>query len=263
VAYEETGAGRLVVLVPGIGDTRAQYRFLVPELVATGHRVVAMDLRGLGESDTGFSDYSAAAVGADVVALLRELGAGPAHLVGQSMGAGAVCWAAAEAPELVASLTLIGPFVRDIPPASPLKAALMSVVLKGMLLRPWGAAAWDRYYDSLYPAAKPADFAAYRAALKTNVGASGRLEALRAMLHASKAAVEARLGQVRARTFVVMGSADSDYALFAGGAEGEARHLADVLGGTVMIVEGAGHYPHAEMAEQVVSAIVEFVKGGA
>ena len=59
VAYEETGAGPLVVLVPGIGDTRAQYRFLAPVLAEAGYRVVTTDLRGLGESDTGFSDYSA------------------------------------------------------------------------------------------------------------------------------------------------------------------------------------------------------------
>ena len=42
---------------------------------------------------------STAAVGADIVALLRELDAGPAHLVGNSMGAGAAVWAAAEAAE--------------------------------------------------------------------------------------------------------------------------------------------------------------------
>jgi pimeloyl-ACP methyl ester carboxylesterase len=261
VAYEEVGRGPLVVLVPGIGDTRAQYRLLAPELAAAGYRVVSMDLRGLGESSTGFSDYSAAAVGSDVVALLRELDAGPARLVGQSMAAGAVAWAAAEAPAMVESLVLIGPFVRDVPPTSPLQGAIMGGLVNSLFQRPWGAAAWSSYYDSLYPSAKPVDMPAYRSALSANVAERGRLEALRAMMNASKADVDARLGAVRARTLVVMGTADPDFDGFVGGQAGEARHVADRLGGQVMMVEGAGHYPHVEMPALVNPAIVAFVGG--
>jgi pimeloyl-ACP methyl ester carboxylesterase len=261
IAYEEVGAGPLVVLVPGIGDTRQQYRFLAPELAAAGYRVVSMDLRGLGESSTGFSDYSAAAVGSDVVALLRELDAGPAGLVGQSMAAGAVAWAAAEAPDRVESLVLIGPFVRDVPPTSWLQGALMNGLVNGMLQRPWGASAWSSYYDSLYPSAKPVDLPAYRAALSANVAERGRLEALRAMMNASKADVDARLEQVRARTLVVMGTADPDFDGFVGGPAGEARVVADRLHGQVLMVEGAGHYPHVEMPARVDPAIVRFVDG--
>ena len=261
VAYEDVGSGPLVVLVPGIGDTRVQYRFLVPELVAAGYRVVSMDLRGLGESSTGFSDYSAAAVGSDVVALLRALNAGPARLVGQSMAAGAVAWAAAEAPDHVESLVLIGPFVRDVPPTSWLQGALMDGAVNAMLLRPWGAMAWSAYYDSLYPTAKPADMPAYRDALAANLAERGRLEALRAMMNASKADVDARLGQARARTLVVMGTKDPDFDGFVGGQAGEARWVADRLGGEVLMVEGAGHYPHAEMPDQVNPAIVRFLGG--
>jgi pimeloyl-ACP methyl ester carboxylesterase len=263
VAYEDVGAGPLVVLVPGMGDTRQQYRFLAPELAAAGYRVVSMDVRGLGESTTGFSDYSAAAVGSDVVALVRELDAGPARLVGQSMAAGAVAWAAAEAPDLVESLVLIGPFVRDVPPISRLQAALMGLVINGLLQRPWGSAAWSSFYDSLYPSAKPDDLPAYRQALAANLAERGRLEALRAMINASKADVDARLGQVRARTLVVMGTADPDFDGLVGGQAGEARFVADRLGGQVMMVEGAGHYPHAEMPTQVNPAIVRFVGGQA
>jgi pimeloyl-ACP methyl ester carboxylesterase len=120
IAYDDSGPteGELVVMVPGIGDLRQQYRFLAPHFTAAGYRVVTTDLRGLGESSTGWSDYTGAATGSDIVALLRELNSSPAHLIGQSNAAGAVVWAAAEAPDLVRSVTLIGPFVRDIPPAS-------------------------------------------------------------------------------------------------------------------------------------------------
>src|SRR4051812_3437864 len=54
LAYEDQGEGPLVVCVPGIGDVRGQYRYLAPALVEAGHRVVTMDLRGLGDSSAGF-----------------------------------------------------------------------------------------------------------------------------------------------------------------------------------------------------------------
>ncbi|MGH3192240.1 MAG: hypothetical protein ACRDOL_34335 [Streptosporangiaceae bacterium] len=37
-----------------MGDTRNAYRFLVPPLAAAGYRSAAADLRGHGESSTGW-----------------------------------------------------------------------------------------------------------------------------------------------------------------------------------------------------------------
>ena len=115
IAYDVAGDGPLVVLVPGLGDVRSEYRFLAPRLLAAGYRVSALDLRGHGESSTGWNDYSSAALGSDVLALVDALDAGPAVVIGTSMGAGAAAWAAAEAPGEIAGLVLIGPFVRDVP----------------------------------------------------------------------------------------------------------------------------------------------------
>jgi pimeloyl-ACP methyl ester carboxylesterase len=255
IAFDDQGAGQLVVLVPGIADVRAEYRFLTPQLVAAGHRVVTMDLRGHGESSAGWSAYTTAAVGADIVALLRELDAGPAAIVGTSAGAGAGVWAAAEAPELVRELVLIGPFVRQMPSASALDGAVRWATINLLLARPWGARAWGAYYDSLYPTAKPADLIAYRAALTANLNEEGRLEAVQAMFRDTKADVEARLGEVKAPVLVVMGTQDPDFKNPAA----EAQLVAERLGGTVLLVEGAGHYPHAEMPDQLGPAVVEFL----
>jgi pimeloyl-ACP methyl ester carboxylesterase len=52
IGYDVAGAGSLVVLVPGMGDLRAGYRFLGPALRAAGYRVACTDLRGHGDSDT-------------------------------------------------------------------------------------------------------------------------------------------------------------------------------------------------------------------
>ena len=118
VAYEDSGgSGPLVVCVPGMGDVRQQFRFLAPALASAGYRVVTMDLRGMGESSVDWPDYSAAAIGSDIVALIAHLGAGRAFVIGNSMAAAAAVWAAAQVPDRISGLVLIGPFVRDIPAA--------------------------------------------------------------------------------------------------------------------------------------------------
>ncbi|MEV1205701.1 alpha/beta fold hydrolase, partial [Microbispora rosea] len=58
IAYDVTGEGPLVVMVPGMGDSRRAYRFLVPALTAAGYRVATMDLRGHGESSLGWDSYT-------------------------------------------------------------------------------------------------------------------------------------------------------------------------------------------------------------
>jgi pimeloyl-ACP methyl ester carboxylesterase len=256
LAYDVAGEGPLVICAPSMGDLRAEYRFLAPRLVAAGYRVAVMDVRGHGESSVGWSDYSVAGVGADMVALAQTLGGGPALLVGTSMAGGAAVWAAAEAPELVAGVVLIDPFVRD--GEGPL---WVSRLLFGTLFaRPWGPALWLRYYASLYPTARPADFVDYARRLGANLREPGRFTALRKMLFASKAASAARLGEVTAPALVVMGTKDRDFKDPAG----EARRVAAELRGThaqVRLIEGAGHYPHAEMPDQTATALVPFLNG--
>lgn len=97
IGYDVAGDGSLVILVPGMGDLRAGYRFLAPGLRAAGYRVACTDLRGHGDSDTTFASYGDEETAGDVIALIEELG-GPAVVVGNSMGAGAAVLAAAQQP---------------------------------------------------------------------------------------------------------------------------------------------------------------------
>lgn len=250
IAYDDTGNGPLVVCAPSMGDVRGEYRFLAPQLAAAGYRVVTMDLRGLGESSIGWAEYSVAGVGSDLVALIRALDAGPAVIAGCSMAAGAAVWAAAEAPERVAGLVLVGPFVRGE------TSRQNRLLYSALFARPWGAAAWLRYYSTLYPTRKPADFAEYTAALRSNLTEAGRLEALRQMLFASKAASEERLSRVSAPALVLMGSKDPDFK----NPEAEAQWVANSLHARVEMAPGAGHYPHAEMPDLAGPIILSFLQ---
>jgi pimeloyl-ACP methyl ester carboxylesterase len=249
LAYDDSGSGPLVLCAPSMGDLRAEYRFLSPLLVDRGYRVVTMDLRGHGESSTEWDDFSVAGVGSDMVALLRTLDGGRATIVGASMSAGAAVWAAAEAPDRVASLALIGPFVRGE------TTGANALLYKALFARPWGPAVWQWYYSTLYPTRKPADFAAYTGALRSNLAERGRLEALHRMLSASKSASEQRISKVKAPVMVLMGAKDPDFKDPAA----EAKSVGDALHASLHLVEGGGHYPHAEMPQVVAPLLLAFL----
>jgi pimeloyl-ACP methyl ester carboxylesterase len=249
IAYDVVGAGPLVVCVPGMGDLRSVFRFLVPALVEAGYRVATMDLRGHGDSDTTFGEYDDVAAGGDVLALVAELG-GPAIIVGNSMGAGAAAWAAAERPDLVTALVLVGPFVRN-PPSG--RGAVLAFRLA--LMRPWGPRAWNAWYARLYPGRAPEDLAAHRARIRDSLRRPGRWDAFIATTRTTHAPVEARLGEATAPALVVMGSADPDFPDPAA----EAAWIAGRVTARVVMVPGAGHYPHAEYPEIVNPAVVEFL----
>jgi pimeloyl-ACP methyl ester carboxylesterase len=136
VAYSDSGgSGPVIICVPGIGDTRAEYRFLAPKLQRAGFRVIAMDPRGMGESDVTFSDYSAAAVGSDIVALAQSVVTQPVYVVGNSAAGASAVWAAAAAPDNIRAIVMVDPFARDVPVSS-----WATLALEAAMHRPWGPA---------------------------------------------------------------------------------------------------------------------------
>jgi pimeloyl-ACP methyl ester carboxylesterase len=251
IAYDDSqGDGELVVMWPGMGALRREYRYLAPALVDAGFRVVTADLRGHGESSVGWSEYTLTAVGSDILALIEHLEAGPAHVIGTSFSPGAAVWAAAEWPEAVRSLILIGAFVRDAQPTFVQNLA-QAVLMNG----PWKVSAWGMFYKTLYPTRQPDDFDEYIAQLQANLREHGRFAALKGLGSTPKAASEDRLSQVKAPALVVMGTKDPDWP----DPEAEARFIASALSAELLLVEGAGHYPQTEMPEQVTPAVLDFL----
>jgi pimeloyl-ACP methyl ester carboxylesterase len=253
IAYDVTGEGPLVVLAHGLGDVRGLYRFAAPRLVEAGYRVATADLRGCGESDAGFADYSQEAVGADLLALIRHLAGpagGPALLWGHSYSAASAVWVATEAPSEVTGIVLSGPFVRDVPlnPAISLASKLIG----------YSARLWTMYYRSNFKTAKPADLDAYVAALRTSMRRPGHLAALRAMFAAPNGPTEARLPRVTVPTLVLIGSRDGDFKDPAA----EAALIAGKIGPSAKtaIVDGGGHYAPAELPGPTVEAVLNFHK---
>ncbi len=247
IAFQDYGGnGDLVLLLPGIGEMRGSYRYLAPLLVESGYHVIAVDNRGQGESSADWKDYSIASMGKDTIALIEHLGSRPVHLVGNSKAASTVVWVAINRPELVRSLVLIGPFVRETPISFWTKAAVKVVTLSPLL--------WDMYYRTLYATRPPKDLDQYRALLKKNLSEPGRMRALREMTFAASPEVSNNLGNVKAKTLVVMGTKDHDFKDPAS----EAEQVALQMHGEVAMIEGAGHYPQGEYPRETASALAAF-----
>lgn len=263
IAYEVAGEGPLIVLAHGMGDNRAAYRGTAALLVAAGYRVAATDLRGHGESSTGWASYSRTDVAGDLLALIRHLG-GPAVIVGHSFAGGAATIAAAQEPKLVSAIVEISPFTR----AQKIELGALGSnarYRKGMLLlmgtgilRSRGL--WTRYLDHAYPGARPAGYADHLAALETDLGRPGRMAVVAKMGMSAPTDAGARLGDVKCPVLVIEGTLDPDWADPRAEGEGIVAQLPARLG-RVEMIEGAGHYAHAQFPAETAAAVLSFLGG--
>ncbi|MFZ0130101.1 MAG: alpha/beta hydrolase [Candidatus Dormiibacterota bacterium] len=249
VAYDVDGDGPLVVLVPGMGDLRATFRFIAPVLRTAGHRVAVADLRGQGDSDATFATYGDVETSGDIVALIEELG-GPAVIVGNSMGAAVGVIAAAERPDLVRGLVLIDPFVRNG------KVSTMMRLVQRVAMAPlWAPLVWKAYLPKLYAGRRPDDFDAYRNQVVASLRRPGYARSFSRTTHTSHDPAEARLAEVNTPTLVVMGEKDPDFP----DPKAEAAWIAGVLRGDVVMVPDAGHYPQSQQPEVTGAAVLQFL----
>jgi pimeloyl-ACP methyl ester carboxylesterase len=237
-------------------------RVIAPLLQRLGS-VVLLDHRGMGGSDVGFSSYTPADAGRDAVALCVELDLRNVVLLGCSVGAASAVWASVEAPERVAAALFLAPFAWD----HAMSAFTRLSAWAGLRVWAGGHGAWGDYYASVYRRLPP-DHAEYVASLKQHLAQPGRLDALRAQIFASKSDCEARIPAFLERAIpwaVVYGGADPDFR--AVGVPAEAAEFArrfrvedKEAAGKVVVLEGVGHFPHAEAPEAVMEVVARLLR---
>jgi 3-oxoadipate enol-lactonase len=84
--YYEQGSGEPLVCIHGLGGKAERWRLQI-EALSNNYRVLAMDLRGHGQSGYRAAEpISIRAFADDVIALLDKLGLDQAHICGLSMG---------------------------------------------------------------------------------------------------------------------------------------------------------------------------------
>ncbi|GGS06692.1 dehalogenase [Streptomyces aureoverticillatus] len=104
--YVSGGSGEPLVLLGGWPQTWWQFRKIMPEL-ARHHRVIAVDLRGMGGSAKPEGGYDKKTMARDVYELVRHLGHDSAHLAGHDIGAMVAYAYAANHPEATRKVALL------------------------------------------------------------------------------------------------------------------------------------------------------------
>jgi len=104
--YVTAGSGFPVVLLHGIPQTSHEWRYVIPHL-AKHYRVIAPDLRGLGDSSRPATGYDKKTVSNDVWRLLASLGISEFHLVGHDWGGPTAFSLAAQHRDAVKKLAIL------------------------------------------------------------------------------------------------------------------------------------------------------------
>ena len=107
--YQDLGEGRPVVLIHGWPLSHRMWESQVNALLAAGHRVIAYDRRGFGDSGRPAGGYDYDAFADDLHDLMTQLDLKDAALVGFSMGGGEVArYAARHGTTRVRRAALLG-----------------------------------------------------------------------------------------------------------------------------------------------------------
>ena len=274
IGYEVAGGGEpAAAFLPAWGITDRRMWAAQVAALAPHHRTIAYDGRGTGESDrpTDPAAYDVAELVADAVAVLEATASGRAVVVGSSLGGLVGFLLAAQRPDLVAGLVLIGGSV-DFDGTAPSSlqraaAAFDDVVATG------GADGWWRYNRHEWAG----DFPGFvRWFVDTALGAeatdearadglAGGLAAGAELLAASVAARSRRhpaaqaellrglAGRIACPVLVVTGDHDAVVPP-AWGAE-QAR----VLRARHVVFRGAGHCPHVTRPIQTADVLSAFL----
>lgn len=104
--YEIRGEGPPLLLLHGGLGSLDMFAPIMPTLTAK-HQVIAVDLQGHGRTALGERPFSLEAQGADMAALVKQLGYDKVDVLGYSMGGGVAFQLAAQHPQRVDRLVLV------------------------------------------------------------------------------------------------------------------------------------------------------------
>ena len=242
VHYLEAGdpKGTPVVFSHGNWASSSWWEPLLARIPA-GHRGLAYDVRGRGQTTGPDSSYAIDALAADLVAFAAAVGADRFHLVGHSLGGGIAMQTALDAPDRVLSLVAIAPAWVDGSPAA-FNVPERQVGLKNDIAF-FGAA-----LKALAPAVPDDDY--WKRLVREGHGQ--RMEAaLRTLDALEQWKPGDRLSMISVPKLVIAGALDP---LVGGPA---AARAAEALGARLVTLDGVGHSPNIEAPDQVAALLAE------
>jgi pimeloyl-ACP methyl ester carboxylesterase len=252
----------VLLLIHGIAGSSRTWKHVMP-ILAQNYTVIAPDLLGHGESAKPLGDYSLGAYASGLRDLLGLLGIERATVVGQSFGGGVGMQLAYQHPECCERLVLVasGGLGREVSwllraLSLPGSEYLMPVIFPsfargvgdgiGQFLHARGlrfnrmAEMWQAYTSLI----EAANRAAFVRTLRAVIDPGGQ----------SVSAMDRLYLAARMPTLIIWGDRDSIIPV----SHAHAAHAA-IPGSRLAIIEGTGHFPHAEEPARFVEVLSEFL----
>jgi len=262
VAYRRAGSGPALLLLHGIAGSSSTWSSAM-RLLESRFTLIAPDFLGHGASDKPDGDYSLGNHASAMRDLLQVLGVDRVTVVGQSFGGGVALQFSYQYPELCERLVLVdaGGLGREVSWMLRL-LAVPGVELVLPLLFPHVAGDWG---DSVMQFARDRGvrnprvaemWRSYRS-LTDPLYRRAFLRTMRSVIDAggqSVSAIDRLYLAGRLPTLVVWGADDRIIPV------SHAYRVQDVLPHSRLVVfPGVGHFPHAEVPERFVRALVDFI----
>jgi pimeloyl-ACP methyl ester carboxylesterase len=262
--YVDRGQGPAVVLLHGNGVVLQDFEASgVLGLAAEQYRVIAFDRPGFGYSERPRTTlWTPAAQGRAIATALKELGVGPAVIVGHSWGAlVALAMALNEASAVSGLVLLSGYYYGTARPdvwlvsasATPFIGDLMANTISPLAGRLTGPAAIKASFS---PAPVPESFASFPLGLTLRPSQVRATAADAAMMVPATIEISRRYGELAVPVIVMAGEGD----LIVHADKHAERFAREVQDTELRMIPGQGHLFHYAVPEQVVAAIGDLIR---
>ena len=264
LAYRDIGEGPPLLLVHGITNSSRSWEPVARRLADKGHRVLAPDLPGHGDSDRHRGDHSLGAHAAALRDLLLATEVERATVVGHSLGGGIVLQFSYHWPELVERLVLVdsGGLGREVSvfiraATLPFAERVIGLGASEPVMRAGNLIGGALNRLGLHPSPD-------RAEVLTGVASLADRRRREAFVRTARGVVSPGGQRVNATdrlylaegipTLLVWGDRDPIIPI----AHGRAAH-AQMPGSRLEVFEGAGHFPQVEDPERFTTLLDEFI----
>jgi 3-oxoadipate enol-lactonase/4-carboxymuconolactone decarboxylase len=246
--WREDGAGPPLLLLNSVGCDLSLWDEVMPHL--SGFRVIRMDMRGHGQSDSPPGDYTLDQIAADAVAVLDAAGIEKTAVCGLSLGGMTAMTLALNAPERVSALVLACTSAKMDP--AGWDARIQIVRSQGVAVVT--DAVMARFFSEHFRRDHAAETGTVRAHfLKLNPqGYAGGCAAIRDM------ALLDKISAIQKPTLIIAGEED-----VATPFEGHGREIQKRIVGAQAQMLPAAHIAPVEAPLAFAAAVTDFLSGGA
>ena len=246
IRYVESGSGRNLVLVHGLGASADRWGRVMP-LLSERFRVIAPDLVGFGLSDKPVADYTPEFFAAFLAEFLERVGAPAPGVIGSSLGGQVALELASSSPASVGRMVLVSP-------SGVMKhstAALDAYVMAAMYPGEDGARRAFAMMEGSGRDPEPALVSAFVERMRMPGARMAFVSALLGLMNSE--VVTGKLGRVRCPSMVVWGSRDPVIP------PRYADAFVSGLGCAYHEMDGCGHTPYVQEPERFASAVSGFL----